>query len=258
MNSPTGSDIHKCKLVMKTSVSLIALRTIRHSDRSDILSAYSRELGPMSFTVPAGAGKESVRRRALLMPMSIVEGVADVVAGRELSRLSQIRPIVMLQGVYGNPAKNAIALMMADLLCASLRQGQPDHAMWDYVCGSMRVLNDLPPSGVANFHLVFIYGIGRMVGIEPDYSTYSTGCCFDMREGRFCRSLPLHGDVLMGNDARMVAILSRMTYRNMHIVKLCRDDRNMILDSMLRYITIHYIPVDRLRSIDVVRELFNS
>lgn len=241
---------------MKQSVSLIALRTVRCSEKTDIFSAYSRELGPLTFAIPAGSGKEAMRRRALLMPMSMIEGIADMNPGRELARLSQIKPIKAHQGILVNPVKNAVSLMMSDLLCAALRQGQPDTAMWDYIAASLEALDSLPSTGIANFHLVFIYGLGCVAGIEPDISTYASGCCFDMREGRFRHSLPLHGDVLVGEEARMVRVLSRMNYGNMRHVKLSRDTRNRILDQMLRYVSIHYVSVDRLRSLDVVRELF--
>ncbi|MDE7471871.1 MAG: DNA repair protein RecO C-terminal domain-containing protein [Paramuribaculum sp.] len=241
---------------MKHPVSLIVLRSVRCNERTDILSAYSRELGPLSFVIPAGSGKEATRRRALLQPMSTVEGIADISPTRELARLSQIRPLNPRHAVIANPVKNAVALMMADLLCAMLRQGQPDGNMWDYISMSLDVLDSLPGNRVANFHIVFIYGLGVLAGIEPDVSTFRAGCCFDIREGRFLSALPLHGDVLTDAEAKFVVTLSRMTYNNMHRVGLSRDRRNSILDHLLRYITIHYVPVDRLRSIEVVRELF--
>ena len=38
----------------------IALRTIKYNERHSILSAYSLEVGRVSFLVPAGAGKEAL------------------------------------------------------------------------------------------------------------------------------------------------------------------------------------------------------
>ncbi len=57
---------------MLRTLNLIPLRVIPYSDRNSILSAYSRELGRVSFVVPAGAGREARRRRALLMPMRYI------------------------------------------------------------------------------------------------------------------------------------------------------------------------------------------
>ncbi|MDE6153062.1 MAG: recombination protein O N-terminal domain-containing protein, partial [Muribaculaceae bacterium] len=53
---------------MYTTLDCIALRTVRHSDRHSILSAYTRQRGRMSFLIPAGNGREATRRRAMLMP----------------------------------------------------------------------------------------------------------------------------------------------------------------------------------------------
>ena len=51
----------------------IALRTIKYNERHSILSAYSLEVGRVSFLVPAGAGMEATRRRALFLPLGAVE-----------------------------------------------------------------------------------------------------------------------------------------------------------------------------------------
>ena len=55
----------------------VALRTIKYDDRRSIVSAWSEQLGRVSFIVPDGASREARRRRALLMPLSLFEGVSE-------------------------------------------------------------------------------------------------------------------------------------------------------------------------------------
>lgn len=68
-----------------TTLTCIALRTVKYSDRASILSVYTAQRGRMSLAVPAGKGKSAARFRALTMPMAVFECQADVRPGREIA-----------------------------------------------------------------------------------------------------------------------------------------------------------------------------
>lgn len=241
---------------MKQKMQFIALRTVRHNDRHSILSAYSAECGRVAFAISAGAGKEASRRRALLMPMSIVECVADVKPGREVSLMSEPRALAPLMGLRTNPIKSSIALFLAEVLGVVLRDGPPDPTLYKYICSSIEVLDLLPSNRSANFHVCFLWGLGRFIGIEPDTEEYRTGMVFDMQDGRFRVSAPLHPNYLDSERSQAVAAVSRMRYANMHLFKMSRVQRNELLDGILRYYSMHYAGLQSLRSLEVLRELF--
>lgn len=241
---------------MKQKMQFIALRTVRHNDRHSILSAYSAECGRVAFAISAGAGKEASRRRALLMPMSIVECVADVKPGREVSLMSEPRALAPLMGLRTNPIKSSIALFLAEVLGVVLRDGPPDSTLYKYICSSIEVLDLLPSNRSANFHVCFLWGLGRFIGIEPDTEEYRTGMVFDMQDGRFRVSAPLHPNYLDSERSQVVAAVSRMRYANMHLFKMSRVQRNELLDGILRYYSMHYAGLQSLRSLEVLRELF--
>ncbi|MDE5662357.1 MAG: recombination protein O N-terminal domain-containing protein, partial [Muribaculaceae bacterium] len=50
---------------MYTHLDCIALRTTKVSDSKNLLSAWTRTHGRLTFSLPAGAGREARRRRAL-------------------------------------------------------------------------------------------------------------------------------------------------------------------------------------------------
>ena len=54
----------------------------------------------MSLLVRGGKGREASRRRALLQPMSVVECVADIVPGRDVSRIMSVRPLRPMRGDF--------------------------------------------------------------------------------------------------------------------------------------------------------------
>ena len=241
---------------MLTPTEIIALRATRYSDTSAILSAYSRTGGRMSFMMPASAGREATRRRALLMPLGLVECVADVRAGRSVHGMRDPRAILPLSSIRSNPLKNAMASFLAEFLTYVLREGQPDEALWLYIRRSIEALEAIPGNRVANFHICFMMRLCRFIGIEPDWEGYAPGKVMDLVDGVFRLSPPLHRHYLSPDHSSLAHLLSRMTFANMHRFMFNRRQRREILDEILRYYSLHYTGMGGIRSLDVLADLF--
>ncbi len=101
---------------MLTPIHCIALHTVRYNDRNNIVAVYSLENGRMSLLVSAGSSKEARRRRAMMMPMSVIECVADIRQGRDIVSISDVRPSEVFPMVHSTPYKMAVAMFMAEFL----------------------------------------------------------------------------------------------------------------------------------------------
>lgn len=242
--------------IVKQKVKLILLRTTRYSDRNDIALGLTREAGVVSFLVSASRGRGASRLRALLMPMSVVDGELSVAPGRSIGSLKDVSPVMSLHGVYSNPVKASIAMFMADLMAGVVREGSGDPMLWDFTAASMEALNSLSTIRTANFPLVFVMSLAEMLGITPDSASYSRGRILDLRDGVYRAMFPLHSDVANAEESRLIALIGKMDYSNMHRLKLNREIRNQVLDGMLRFISMHYTRVDSLKSLPVLRTLF--
>ena len=140
---------------MLRSLHCIALRTIKYNEKHSILSAYSLELGRVSFLLPAGSGREAARRRALMMPLGTFECVADIRHGQDIYIMKEPKADIISHGIHSNPIKSALALFIAELLSVVLREYQEDKALFMFLRQSIERLNDATV-GVANFHLCFL------------------------------------------------------------------------------------------------------
>lgn len=239
---------------MPQKVTCICLRSVKYSDSQSVATLWTRELGAIAAVVPSGSGREASRRRAIMMPMRVFEAVAWVKPGRELARITDLKPLPA--PLAADPAVGAVALFVSDFLCSALRQTGPDELMSDFIFASAARLHALTGTALANFHLYFLAHLGRFLGIEPDMGTYAPGAYFDMREGRFCLAAPLHRSVLSPAQARMVALLMRLSPRSLRLLRLSRAERNAILDATLEYYSIHYTPMRSLASLPILRSLF--
>lgn len=241
---------------MNTTMHLIALRQVKHSERHTILTAYSRETGRVAFAISAGGGKEAMRMRSMLHPLALTECVAHATAGREVMRMTQTRSLTPLYGIQTHPVKGSIAMFMAEVVETVTRDSGADTVLWDYLRGSIEVLESAPASHIANLHLCFLYGLGRCLGIEPDITGYHSGMIFDMADGIFRLSAPMHSHYLDPEESATVVALSRISYANMHAMKMSRSQRNRVLDMMLGYYALHHTSFASLKSLDVLRMLF--
>lgn len=246
-------------LNMYIQLHCIALRRTPVSDSRVLLNAWSREAGPLTLAFPAGAGREARRRRALTAPMAVFEGSADLRAGREVASMRDFLP--MAGSVAMAPPdvpRDMTATFLAEVLAAVLRRSAPDAALSDYLFSGAGNLAD--PAGVAaDFHLRFLGGLTVPLGIAPDVSAAAPGMIFDMREACFRPSLPLHGDVLEGDDALYFAALARGFNNNTAEIDPLKADRAMrsrTLRALLAYYSIHLGELPPLRSLEVLRSLF--
>ena len=238
---------------MYHSVTAIALRTIKHSDRSSILSLWTAELGRISVTVPADKGRRAARTRALTMPLSPLCLEVDVRPDRSIYNFRELRPALLIPGISTEPSKAITAMFLADLLEVCLRDHQPDPLMTAFLVDSIQLLDSLPREAALNFHIYFLLRLARFFGIEPDWP--EPGSLFDLRDGCFKPSAPLHNQFL--NEASTIALraLSRMNTRNLHLFRLNRRQRRDILNNLLLYYSLHHRPVLSLPSMAVIAEM---
>lgn len=240
---------------MQEPIHFIALRQVKHNDRQRILTVYSRELGRLSLAVTAGAGKAANRVRALVQPLSVAEGIIDCRPSQEVFPVHSISPSFPLSGLYLSPLKQIVAQFLAEFLTAVLGESHGDVHLFEFICSSIKLLDKASPEQVANFHLCFLTRLTAFLGIEPDSETYSPGMVLDMREGCWRITPPLHEDYLDGDNAVAAHRVLQMNYNNMGAFRYNRQERAQVLDCLIKYYSIHYIPLRNLKSLAVLRSV---
>ena len=96
--------------------------------------------------------------------------------------------------------------------------------------------------------------LSRFLGFWPNLE--DAGDYFDLRAATFCAAPPLHRDFLMPQEAGRIRLLMRMDYPTMHLFRLSRQERSRILELLLLYYRLHLPAFPELRSLSVLRELY--
>jgi len=236
----------------------VALRTVRYNDRNSILSVYTRQHGRMSLLVPSGNTRASVRLRALTMPLGRFECVADVRPGRDIYSIRDVKPAGGVVSMPFSPMKSAIALFVADFLSSVLRETQQDEALYSFLLQSVDALASAGGASLANFHICFMLRLQHFLGIEPDWHTYMPGAVFDLADGIFRDTPPLHRRFLPTGEAAAAYALRRMNYRTAGVFRMSHTDRNSVVDRLLMYYQVHFPSVGALNSLSVMRAMFSG
>ena len=234
----------------------IVIDIIKHNDRHNVVTLFTRNRGRVAFLSPTGSGKSARMRNARLQPLSVIETDVNMRQNRELQLLGAVTPYEIWRDLYFNPVKSSIVLFISEFLNRYFRDASPESTAWEFLIAAIRSLDNMQ-KGLANFHIWFLIRFLDIAGISPDLSNYEDGDCFDMRAGIPVVDGSLHRDILSPEETRILLLLSRITLNNMHHYRLTGSDRRRLLDRLLRYYSIHFPGLSSLKSPDILSEVFS-
>ena len=239
---------------MESKTRGIVLRTVKINDNKLIVDFLSREEGRLSAVWKITTSRTSKVRRQYFQPMTILNVNLERSPRQHMSRIKEAQIAIPYSSISLDGDKMAITFFLAEFMNYATRSMHTDALLYDFVEQSLIWL-DASNKGIANFHLMFMVRMSLFLGFQPDMSTYGEGALFDLREGIFCTTAPLHSDFLNAEDAKKMQILMRMSPSNLHLFPLSRNERNRIIDITLMYYRLHIPQFGEMKTLEVLREL---
>lgn len=230
---------------------------VRHNDRHNIVTLFTRSRGRVSFLSAAGTGKSARARNARLQLLSVVESDVNFRENRNLQSLGTISLKTVWKDLYFNPMKGAIVMFLSEFLNHYLRDASPEPLLWDYIYYALANL-DTRRKGCANFHLSFLIGLLHFAGISPDITELEEGDYFDMHAGMVVADRPLHKNFLYPSETALLPLLLRMNIANDRYFRFKSGERRELLGKILQYYSVHYPGMTNLKSPEILAEVFNK
>ncbi len=236
----------------------IVLHTLRYDDERMIASVFTESRGYVSFLTRMPRSRRSSVRSVLLRPMSILEMDFDFRPQQNLQRIREMSVDVPFLSLPYHPVKASLALFFSEFLHHALRHEGENRALFSYMEYGLRWLDEAE-AGLANYHLVFLIHMSRFMGFWPNVGRRGGGGheVFDLREGRLTSILPQHEDFLRPSEASNVSLLLRMDYDTMGLFRMSREQRNRVLEVIIKYYRLHVPEIPDMKSVDILRELFS-
>ena len=232
----------------------IVLFTFPYSDIYSITQLYTRDFGRVSYLLPRPRGRKSKLNASLFAPLTLLWLEVEHMPLRDLQRIRDATRQFPLYEINSHMTKISLTFFLSELLTRLLHESDHNEMLFDYLKNSVETL-EATEKGVANFHLAFMLGLTRFMGIYPNMEGAGRNGYFDLMNGEFTRHVPLHTHYLNREQSAYLLLLQQMNYGNMHLFRLSRTQRNMIVDYLLDYYRLHTYEFPPLKSLDVLREL---
>ncbi len=230
------------------------LQSIRYGDTSLIAKVYTLENGLQTFMVKGVRGKASHHRAAFFQPMTFLNFVQkNNPRSNGIGYLSDVEVAYPYQSIPLVMNKSAILMYVAELLAHSLTQQERNEPLYSFVHHSM-VWLDLVESGYANFPLYFTLELSRFLGFYPR-ANYAPQALFDMMEGQFVSTPPLHPYYFDGEYSLKLFQLLNLGIDELSQVTLTGDQRNHLIDGVITFMRLHAPMLKGLQSHEVLKEV---
>lgn len=232
----------------------VVLDITPYAEASVIVKAYTETLGLQSFLVN-GVRKQKARfANNLFQPLTLIEVVAYFKKQGALHRVSEVSAAPPLVHIPYDTVKTTVALFLAEVLYRSVREEEPNAGLFGFIHHAVQIL-DLHPDTTNRFHLVFCLQLSRYLGFYPG-GRYDAKCpYFDLKEGVFRESRPMHPYFLDHALSRQFDQLLGLSLEDLQDIHLNAAERTAILQSIITYFELHQTQGFSIRSYEVLAEL---
>ena len=217
---------------MRATVELIILGYTRFGENRLVLHTLSREYGRRAFLTRVGKGTSM----ALFLPLNIVEATITENPKSQLWNASGFIARFPLFGIRDSLYKNTITLFMSEVLLRTVREGVQEDGLYDWCFRSILTLDALTGS-TANFPLLFLLELCEALGFKASPEDV----------------MPFTGEHLSGMQR-----LLDIPFAEAMLLPYTGAERNALSDILLRYLEFHTESSINVRSLKVLRELFEG
>ena len=234
----------------------IILNQIKYTDSGIVARIYTRKFGRQAFLIRGMRNRKAGKHNILFQPMFILDLEMNYKASREMQTLKEFSVSFTPFDIYSNIKKSCVAIFLGEVLTSVLKEESPHEEMFDFIEESIIYFENCK-EGYANFHISFLAGLSSFLGFEPGPRTDSNDSFFDMTNGVFVPIPPVHGNYANEEVSNILAAFFVASYDNaMHII-LTGVQRNEVLETLVRYYSLHLPGLKKINSLEVLKVVFS-
>ncbi len=240
----------------------IVFRAIPFGEFSIILHVFTEDFGLQSYLVHKAKKVKSLIPAGALQPLHLVELIAYHKNSGDLHRVKEIRNTPIYHDSPFNIFKASILLFLNEVLVKSVRQHQKDTTLYTFIVNALLWL-DTSQNNPANFHLIFLLKLTRFLGFYPgnelpsENKSKSKPYYFDLKNGQFLRSPPLHPGYVGIPLAHHFYHFRSLNFEDGDRYAITREDRSKFLASILDFYTFHIEGLGGIKSVEILSQVFS-
>jgi DNA repair protein RecO (recombination protein O) len=231
----------------------LILKTTQYGDTSVVVHAYTRLFGLTAFMARGVRKKGAKIPIALLQPMNLTQIVFSPAKSGTLGHLNETSLTVLYHSIHLEEKKNTIILFVNEILFKSLKEEQPNEALFDYIKDFLITLDE-QKEHFSNNHLFFMAGLTHHFGIFPNFEKKGW---FDLREGVSVSPKPLHEYAISNEETVLFQMLFSTHPKEQPRIKINTSERNLLLDMLLKYYALHIPGMETVRSRSILHQVLH-
>jgi len=233
----------------------IVLHQVKYSDTGIVVQLYTKRFGRQSFMIKGMRNKKTGRHSVLFQPLFILDIELNYKESRGMQTIKELSVYYSPSDIYSNIRKSSVAMFLGEVLTSVLREESPNEELFDFITESI-IYFDSSREGFANFHIAFLAGLCSFLGFEPRPVTKINDSYFDMLNGEFVTSPPMHGHYANKEISGILAAFFSTSYEKINNIMLKGTQRNEVLELLVRYYSLHLPGLKKIKSLEVLREVF--
>ena len=238
---------------MLKSIEGIVTRTTRYGETSVILDLLSPEQGLQSFIISGVRKKSGKKKSAMVRVLNIVKAEAYVKDNDRLSRIKEISYAHIYQSIPFDIVKSTIATFIIEVCRKTVKASDDYSEVYHYIIKGLIHL-DNTSEGLAHFHIGFLLGLTKHLGIAIQNNYTPTSPYFNMKDGTFEASRSDHRYTLSSETSYHLAQYNTNTsYQGAN-----RTERQEIIKGIVDFYQYHIEGFGELKSLDILFTLFSD
>lgn len=234
----------------------IVLHTIKYSDTGIVVQFYTRKFGRISALIRGIRKKKSGKHSIMFQPMFIIDMEMYHKPSRDVQLLKEFSLSGPFYDIQTNIRKSSVALFLGEVLSSVLREESPQEDLFDFIERSM-IMFDAAKDNYANFHISFLTELSGWLGFEPAKPGNPDEVFFDMRNGRFTVTPPFNGEYAAEGVSKILARFIETPEEQAGTIVLTGKQRNEVLETILKYYSLHLPSLKKINSLDILKEVFS-
>ncbi|WP_462319678.1 DNA repair protein RecO [Marinilabilia sp.] len=235
----------------------IVLDHVLYRETSAIVHIYTRDLGRQNYVVNGVRGNRKSRKTALLQPLNRLSLEVYHSPRKDLQRIKEFSLLSPMVNIPYKQGTRAQAFFLTELLSKVLIMQDPAGEMYDFLNHSVELM-DSGVEGGENLHLFILFKLTHYLGFYPNENTMGSRAWFDLKNGDFVGTEPIHALFLTPDKAALFSRLFTADVFSLKDIARNSSERNLILEALLNFYRLHTHSFGELRTLAVLQSLLHS
>lgn len=236
----------------------LVLKTLPYSETSLIVKAYTEAFGIQTYLVKSArkVSKKGSSAANYYQPGALLHIVCTHDSSKNFQFIKEVSWHIVFTQIFSVIHKNVITLFVVELIVHSIQQQETNVELFDFFEASLSQLDGCLPHEAANFPIVFGLKFAAFLGFGLQDNFSAERRYLHVIEGEFCEQpdmrIPFFDEQ---NSFTIYKLLKNETQQNVQLNRLKRRD---LLQGLQLFYEIHIADFGKLKSLDVLFQLFDE